>query len=59
MNSDRARGALLGTATGDALGAEALPSEWTRMLHEWPGLGGEELADHAGAVIGPDQAGST
>lgn len=42
--------AIAGGLVGAAYGAEALPSEWTRMLHGWPGLDGEGLADLADAV---------
>ncbi|WP_425584480.1 ADP-ribosylglycohydrolase family protein [Tomitella cavernea] len=42
--------AIAGGLLGAAYGAAAIPSEWTRMLHGWPGLDTVGLADLADAA---------
>jgi ADP-ribosylglycohydrolase len=44
--------AIAGALVGARWGAAAVPSEWTRMLHGWPGLTGTQLSRRGGALAG-------
>lgn len=42
--------AIAGGLLGAAYGAAAVPSEWRRMLHGWPGLRARDLLDFAARI---------
>ena len=42
--------AIAGGLLGAAYGASAIPAEWRRVLHGWPGMNGRELVALAGAI---------
>lgn len=43
--------AIAGSLAGALVGAGALPDEWLRLLHGWPGIGASELASLADAAV--------
>lgn len=44
--------AIAGGLLGAAYGASAVPAEWRRMLHGWPGLRSRALVDLAATITG-------
>ena len=42
--------AIAGGLLGAAYGASAVPAEWRRVLHGWPGLRTRDLVDLASAI---------
>jgi ADP-ribosylglycohydrolase len=50
--------AIAGGLLGAAYGASAVPAEWRRVLHGWPGLRARDLVELASAITrkgGPDE----
>jgi hypothetical protein len=43
--------AIAGGLLGAAYGASAVPAEWRRVLHGWPGMGTRDLVDLASKII--------
>ena len=43
--------AIAGGLLGAAHGEKAIPAEWSRAVHGWPGMTGGQLADLAQAVV--------
>ena len=43
--------AIAGGLLGAAYGASAVPAEWRRMLHGWPGLHTRDLVELASTII--------
>jgi ADP-ribosylglycohydrolase len=44
--------AIAGGLLGAAYGASAVPAEWRRVLHGWPGISTRNLVDLASTIIG-------
>jgi len=47
--------AIAGGLLGAAYGASAVPAEWRRVLHGWPGLTSRGLGDLATRIVGADK----
>jgi ADP-ribosyl-[dinitrogen reductase] hydrolase len=48
--------AIAGGSLGAAYGASAVPGEWRRVLHAWPGLNSRDLVALARAVVVDEEA---
>lgn len=48
--------AITGQLVGAYWGAEAIPNEWRRQLHGWPGLDGDDVANAVERIIGSGSA---
>jgi ADP-ribosyl-[dinitrogen reductase] hydrolase len=44
--------AIAGGLLGAVYGASAIPEQWRRLLHGWPGLRSEDLVALAGRIVG-------
>lgn len=44
--------AIAGSLVGAACGATHVPSQWTKLLHGWPGLDADGLTSLATAIVG-------
>ncbi len=47
--------AIAGGLLGAAYGASAVPAEWRRLLHGWPGLNARELVELGASMTGQDK----
>ncbi|CAN5406197.1 N/A [soil metagenome] len=43
--------AIAGSLAGAAAGADGIPQQWRDIVHGWPGLRGEDLAELAEAIV--------